>query len=154
ATIIPVLLGDVAVPKVSELPEGLHRIANLQAITIDSKHMDSSISNLIAAVRRSLDARLEDKVSVEDGLEPRRTILDWSVYPSAASAEDPQYERPHVSTISISSQFKLAVDSAFVTARPLLLVGATGQARRGIGRDIALRGGYRYYEFYCTEQTT
>src|SRR5271163_494761 len=33
-TIIPVLLGDVAVPKVSELPEGLRRITNLQAVTI------------------------------------------------------------------------------------------------------------------------
>ena len=54
----------------------------------------------------------------------------------------------------MSAQLELAIESALVTTRPLLLVGATGNARRQTGEDIARRLGYRYYEFYCTERTT
>jgi hypothetical protein len=154
AKIIPVLLGDVAVPKVSELPEGLHRIANFQVITIDSKHMEASINALIAAIRHGLerahDVPLEDTNGLGDQLESRRTILDWDADPSVT----PTDLLPSASTISMSAQLKLAVDSALVTARPLLLVGATGKARRQVGEDIARRLRYRYYEFYCTERTT
>ncbi len=154
ATIIPALLGDVTAPKVSELPEGLRRMANLQAVTIDSKHMESSINTLIAAIRRGLDraqdTRLGGELNFGDGLEPRRTILNWSADPPAVFTDG----QPRVSTISMSAQLKLAIDSALVTARPLLLVGATSKDRREIGEDIARRLERRYYEFYCTERTT
>lgn len=153
-TVVPVLLGDVAVPKVSELPEGLRSLANLQAITIDSKHMESSIKDLIAVIRHGLDrahdADQGDKVNLEDGLEPRHTILDWSIDSSAVSTE----RLPPLDTRSMSAQLKLAVDCALVTARPLLLVGATGKVRREIGRNIAYRLNWRYYEHNCTERTT
>jgi hypothetical protein len=152
--IIPVLLGDVSVPKVSELPEGLRRLADLQAITIDSKQMESTISSLIAAIRRGLDRAHDphqgDEVNLGYGLEPRRTILNWSIDSSALSTE----ALPSLGTTSTSTQLRLAVDSALVTVRPLLLVGATGKVRREIGRDIAYRLGWRYYEYNCTERTT
>jgi hypothetical protein len=153
-TIIPVRLGDVAVPKVSDLPEGLRRLANLQAITIDPKNMESSINNLIAAINRGLDRAHDsyqgDEANLDDRLEPRSTILDWKIASSTASTES----LPPLSMTSISAQLELAVDSALVTVRPLLLVGATGKVRREIGRNIAVQLGWRYYEHNCTERTT
>ena len=53
--VLPVLIGDVAMPSASELLDGLRRLADLQAVKIDATHREASLRALVSAVQRTLD---------------------------------------------------------------------------------------------------
>lgn len=81
-------------------------------------------------------------------------LLHSEPEPSASDSSVVQPDRRDGAIYAMTTELHLAVETALITGRPLLLRGEPGTGKSSLAPYVARRLGWRYYEQVITSQTT